>query len=210
MPGRYELIGSKGCGSVVVELALTLAGTGFDTTDLPYLERGAGRDRLLSLNPLGQVPTLLLPDGTVMTESAAMILHLADVAPGSGLAPDRDHPQRPAFLNLLVLLVAAIYPTFTFGDDPASLAGEGEGAARLRAATEARKAAMWQSIEAGITPSPFVFGDAPTGVDLYLAVMRWWRPGRAWFDEHCPKITAVADAVADQPDLKRILDRHFA
>ena len=32
----------------------------------------------LSVNPMGQIPALVLPDGTLMTESAAMLLHLTD------------------------------------------------------------------------------------------------------------------------------------
>ncbi len=46
--------------------------------------RGRSATGCSSLNPLGQVPTLVLPDGRVMTESAAIILHLADQAPQAG------------------------------------------------------------------------------------------------------------------------------
>ena len=74
----YELIGSAGCGSAVVEMALVLANVPHTLTDVPYLKPGPERDRLLHLNPLGQVPTLVTPDGEVMTESAAMILHFVD------------------------------------------------------------------------------------------------------------------------------------
>lgn len=72
----YELIGSRGCGSAIVEMALALANVPYTLTDLPYLKPGPGRDRLLSLNVTGQVPTLVLPDGEVMTESAAIVMHL--------------------------------------------------------------------------------------------------------------------------------------
>ena len=112
---EYELIASKGCGSAVIEMALELAGLPHRVTLIPYLEPGPGRERLLSLNPLGQVPTLVLPGGTVMTESAAMALHIHDAAPQAGLAPRPDDPSRAAFLNLLVVLVGALYPTFTLG-----------------------------------------------------------------------------------------------
>ena len=74
----YELISSKGCGSVVVEMAFALTGLPVRVTGIPYDEPGPGRDRLLTLNPLGQVPVLMLPDGSVLIESAAMVLHLVD------------------------------------------------------------------------------------------------------------------------------------
>ena len=121
----YELIGSAGCGSAIVEMALALANVPYTLEDVPYLKPGPQRDRLLRLNPLGQVPTLVTPDGEVMTESAAMILHLHDVAPQAGLAPLPDQPERARFLNLLIRLVAAIYPTFTYGDNPPQWTTEG-------------------------------------------------------------------------------------
>ena len=69
---NYRLIASKSTGSMIVEAALALGRLPYDVEMIPYGEPGPERERLLSLNPLGQVPTLLLPDGHVMTESAAI------------------------------------------------------------------------------------------------------------------------------------------
>ena len=60
-------------------------------------------------DPVGQVPTLLLPDGQVMTESAAMTLHLADLSGRDDLVPGPAAAERAAFLRWLVFLVANIY-----------------------------------------------------------------------------------------------------
>lgn len=132
----YHLIASKGCGSAIVEMALELCGIEYELEMIPYLKPGAARDRLLALNVTGQVPTLILPDGQVMTESAAMILHLADRHPAAGLAPAADARTRPAFLRWLIFLVAEIYPTFNYGDDPKKWTGEGAAADALRNSTD--------------------------------------------------------------------------
>jgi GST-like protein len=92
---KYVLIGSEGCGSVIIELAMLKAGAEFELEEIPYLEPGPDRDRLLELNPLGQVPTLIMPDGDVMTESAAIILHLADAFPDAQLAGRLQADCRP-------------------------------------------------------------------------------------------------------------------
>ena len=42
---------------------------------------------LAELNPLAQVPTVVLPDGTVMTESAAIMLYIDGLVPELGLVP---------------------------------------------------------------------------------------------------------------------------
>ncbi|QFU17509.1 glutathione S-transferase family protein [Microvirga thermotolerans] len=206
---EYELIASKGCGSAVIEMALALAGLPHRITLIPYLEPGPQRDRLLALNPLGQVPTLVLPDGTVMTESAAMVLHIDDVAPQARLAPRPDDSNRAAFLNLLVVLVGALYPTFTFGDDPKQFGLDENAASVLRAQTDARRMRLWQHLESRISPDPYVLGRERSAIDLYVAVMTHWRPGSAWFAEHCPKLLAAAEATAADPRIGEILSRNM-
>ncbi|BBE73954.1 glutathione S-transferase family protein [Oharaeibacter diazotrophicus] len=209
MDGRYEVIGSQGCGSAIVEMALVRAGLPHDVTELPYLADGPGRDRLLALNPLGQVPTLVLPDGRVLTESAAMLLHVADVAPDAGLTPAADAPERAAFLDVLIRIVAAIYPTFTYGDRPEIWTGPGEAAATLKARTDERRLAVFRELDGRLAgASRFAFGERAGAVDLYLAAMVFWRPGRATFRRETPRLSAIAEAVASEPELGAVLKRN--
>lgn len=205
----YELISSKGCGSAVVEMAFALSGVPVRVTEIPYKEPGPERDRLLSLNPLGQVPTLVCPDGAVMTESAAMVLHLDDLAPGAGLLPPRGDARRPAALDRLILLVAAVYPAVTFSDPPEDWTLPGAGAERLGELLGQRKEALWRRIEAAAEPAPFLYGAVPGALDLYVAVMTHWRPGPAWFARNTPKLAGITQAVAAHPTLAPIMAHHF-
>ncbi|MBV7486166.1 glutathione S-transferase family protein [Bordetella sp. BOR01] len=204
----YELIGSRGCGSAIVEMALELANVPYTVTDLPYLKPGPGRERLLRLNVTGQVPTLVLPDGEVMTESAAMILHLNDVVPAAGLAPPADSHERARFWHLLMRLIGAVYPTFTYADDPPKWTTAGEAAELLRKRVHDRRAELWMEIErhAG---EPHVLGRRFSALDLYVAVMIRWRPGPQWFKAYCPALYAVAEQAAGQADVGKVLARHF-
>jgi GST-like protein len=206
---HYELIGSRGCGSAVIEAAIRLAGMDVRLTDLPYLKPGPGRDRLLRLNPMGQVPTLILPGGAVLTESAAMILHLNDAAPHADLAPPMGSFERVRFFELLIRMAAAVYPTFTYGDDPSRWNLEGEGAQHLRRATDERREHLWRAIERQVG-QPHVLDAQFSALDLYVTVMTRWRPRRPWFDEHCPRLTAVADQAAAHPQVSDVLHRHFS
>ncbi len=201
-----ELIGSLGCGSMIVELALAWTGLVCTVTDVPYLVDGPERARLLALNPLGQVPTLVLDDRTVMTESAAILLHLHDLAPSAGLIPSA---AKAAFLNRLILLVAAIYPTFTYGDDPARWTEAGTPADLLRARTDAAREAMFLRWERDAGAGPFAAGAAVSALDLYLIPMTRWRPRRAWFARHAPQLMCFADRASAQPALAPVLARHL-
>lgn len=205
----YTLIASKGAGSVLAESALELSGLAYEIDEIPYDTPGPGRDRLLALNPLGQFPTLRLPDGAVMTESAAIFLHLADVAPKAGLAPGAADPARPAFLRWLVFISAAIYPTFVYGDVPNRWVSDEAAAAELRARTLEVRKGHWRQIESQIAPAPWFLGAPFSALDIYVGAMTQWRPGRAWFKSECPKLHAIGLAVDGYPKLAKVWARNF-
>ncbi len=48
----------------------------------------------LAVNPKGQVPALVLDDGTVLTEGPAIVQYIADQAPKSGIAPANGTIER--------------------------------------------------------------------------------------------------------------------
>lgn len=205
---KYHLIASKSCGSMIVEAALALSKLPYDVEMIPYLEPGPQRDRLLALNPLGQVPTLLLPDGRAMTESAAIILHLADEAPAAGLVPPPSDPARPMFLRWLVFIAAAIYPTFAYGDDPARWASDEAAGKRLRQATDEHRKVLWRYFATQIPGKPWVLGERFSALDLYVAVMNMWRPGPDWFKQECPALAAIAGSVSKLDALREVWARN--
>jgi GST-like protein len=210
MEKKPLLVGSAGCGSVIVECAFALAGIAFDYEEVDYSEDSPTRPRLLSLNPLGQVPTLVLPDGRVVAESLAMLHWVQDQAPHAPLVPAVGDPARAAFFRWVVFLVAAVYPTFTYGDDAKKWVGgdEATGAA-LRASTDEHRKRLLKQME-GACEAPHFLGDRFSAIDLYLAAMSHWRPGRKWWEPQVPKLTAAAKAAIAKPEVAGVLARDFS
>lgn len=204
----YQLLGSPGCGSVLVEAALVLAGLPFECEDLAFEALGPQHPRLGALNPLGQVPVLVLPDGQVMTESAAIVLHLADIAPRASLVPPPGDARRPAFLRWLLTLVAAIYPTFTYADFPERFVPAGDAAKQLAASSLARRQVLWTHVEAA-AGAPWFLGERFSMLDVYVAAMTRWRPRRAWFAVNAPKLAAIAARADALPALAGVWRRNF-
>jgi GST-like protein len=200
--------GALGSGSAIVELLLTRAGLGYESVEASPWGDATERARLRAINPLGQVPTVTTPAGTVLTESAAIALHLNDIAPSARLLPPVGDPQRDKALRWLVFLVAAIYPTFTFGDEPSRWV-ETSAASGLRARTDRWCQSLWKMVEAE-AEDPWFLGQELSAIDLFIAVMVEWRPRRAWFDDHCPRLAALSTRVGTDPALAAILDRHRA
>lgn len=202
----WHVIGCKGCGSVLAEAALTLAGLPFDREEVDYAAPGPARDRLLAKNPLGQVPTVIAPDGGVLTESAAIVLHVDELVPAAKLLPAAGTAERREALRWLVFLVAAVYPTWTYGDEPAKWVGD--AGARLRASTEEHRKKLWLQLES-VVRAPWFLGETRSMLDVYVSAMTRWRPQRAWFEANTPRLFAIARAVDDDPRLAPLWRANF-
>jgi GST-like protein len=195
--GQLKLYGERGWGSAIVEAQLAWyeldyefeqVGDLFKSPDAQYTD---ARRRLESANPLAQVPTLVLADGTVMTESAAITLLLADIANDDALVPRAADSLRPAFLRWLIFLVANLYPTYTYADDPSRFVEVKDAQQPFKDAVDryARKLYSLLERQAG---QPWFLGDRFSALDIYLTVMTRWRPRRAWHAEQAPRLFAIA------------------
>jgi len=205
----YTLFGAPGWGSAIAEALLELGGLPYRIEAIDPVKPGPDRDRLQAINSLVQVPTLLLPDGKVMTESAAIALHVADHAPGADLVPPAGEATRDAFLRWLVFIVANVYPMYTVGDFPDRWVTGDAAQKELRASTDAYRDKSWRLVEASIAPDPWFLGRRFSALDVYAKVMTHWRPRRDWFAANCPKLMSVALAADKEPRLAKVWQRNF-
>jgi GST-like protein len=205
----YVLHGRPGWGSAIVEAQLDWYGLPYRFEDCDDLfDSAAARDKLRPLNPLAQVPVLVLPNGQAMTESAAITLHLADLTGREDLVPGPRAVERAAFLRWLVYLVANIYPTFTYADEPTRFVKDEGAAPAFRAEVDAYLRRLWAMVE-GAAGSPWFLGERFSALDIYLAVMTHWRPRQAWFAENAPLLGAAALRAAALPQLVAVMGRNF-
>ena len=201
MSGEYVIHGAKGSGSVPVEAALTLLG-------LPYrvVENAPwdGPDQVAAIkqvNPMGQVPALVLPTGELITESAAMLIHLADSHPEGGLSPALDAPERARFLRWMVYVPAAIYSMFWVRDEPDRLAADKAAEQVILERTAERIAGCWKIMDDQIQPGRYLLGDRLSVLDLYVAMASRWTPRRGRFYAVAPKMAEVVRRVDAEPRL---------
>lgn len=207
--GDTCLYGRPGWGSALTEAQLVWYGHKFEIVDFDDLFTSQeARLKLAKINPLAQVPTLHMPDGSVMTESAAITLLLADGSGARSLVPGAGDKTRPQFLRWLVFLVTNVYPTFTYADDPSRFVTP-ESAQKdfLQSVGDYRKK-LWQIVE-GAAGEPWFCGEKMTALDIYVGVMTRWTPKRPWFAEHCSRLTAIAHKVDALPELQAVWQRHF-
>ena len=205
-----KLFGRPGWGSVLVEAQLDWYGLSYDFEEVGDLfESAAARESLATVNPIAQIPTLVLDDGSVLTESAAITLHLADLTGRDDLVPGPLTPERAVFLRWLIFLVANIYPTFTYADDPARFVDAAGARDEFRASIDAYAARLYGHVEAAAS-TPWFLGERFSALDIYVAVMTQWRPRRTWFAVNTPKLYAMAQAADNQDALVGCFERNFS
>lgn len=204
--------GALGSGSVPVEAALTLIGLAYEVVEGATWEHDAAiLEQVRRVNPLVQIPALVLPDGEILTESGAILTWLADRHPDARLGPAVGDPRRGQFLRWMTYIPAAIYSLFWVRDEPSRLAGPDlDAQARIKAATAERIADCWAMMDRQITPAgDFLLGDDLSVLDLYVAVVSRWGPGRNRFYREAPGMAPVVRRVDADPRLTDFWARRF-
>ena len=208
MDNPITIYGAKGTGSVPVEAALTLIGQPYAVVEL-HTPLASFRDQLVSINPMAQAPALILPDGRLMTESAAILIWLAETHPAARLSPAAMDPARPTFLRWMAYVSAAISALFWVRDAPSRLAPDTATAALVKQRTAERITECWRLMDAQLAPGRYILGDDLSVLDLYVTVLSRWGPRRKGFYEVAPKMTEVVRRVDADPRLKAFWAARF-
>ncbi|KAI9022025.1 hypothetical protein DFJ74DRAFT_671391 [Hyaloraphidium curvatum] len=192
----YKLLWSPGSCASVVQLCLETVGAEYEF--IP-------KDELAKLSPLKQIPVLILPDGTLMTESVAMILRLDDDFPGK-LLPARGTPERAQAYRWLLFTNVDLHETvgrwyyaqrFTTGDP-----------AGVKEACLARLAQLFEVLEQNaFQGGPYVLGKEKSACDWHVCMtIEWlgWTGTRDAVFAKCPKVKALREEMHKDPLLNKI------
>jgi glutathione S-transferase len=204
----YKLYARKGAGSAAVEALLALIAVPFEVIDVPKTEMGAAPDWFIKLNPRGEVPALGLPDGSVMTESAAMMIHLADAHLEAGLAPALGTAARAQYLRWIVYLAAAAYPSDLRLFYPDRFSTDPTHAQAIKAKASLDLAHDFDVFAAEMGEGSFILGDKLSAADLYAAMLLSWSDDvEGLFAKH-PKLKRLYDAVAENAIVRKVWERN--
>ncbi len=199
------LYGAKGSGAAAVEAALRIADVPCRWVEAASWEPSAGLEELKRVNPLAQIPTLVLDDGTGMTESAAILIWLGLRHPQSGLLP-----AEPAqAIRGLVYITANCYAAIGVIDYPARFCAPCDDAMseRIRAGARARLHEYWRLFadQFGAHMKP----EQPGALDLLAAVVSRWSGARAHLKEKRAAFHAMLERVEADSRIADIFQRHW-
>jgi glutathione S-transferase len=206
MPTPYQLYARKGSGSFAVEVA-------FEEIGVPYDRIWINKEteqlaRLWEVNPAGKIPVLVLPDGTAMVESAAILMHLSNVHPEANLAPVPGTSLHARFLQWMVFLSANVYEAVLriYYSDRFSQRGAADAEAIRQRALEdyLKHLAM---LEPHLTPG--VLGGTQSIADVYLYMLASWYPAdKAELYARLPRLGALCASVSSRSAVRKIDAEH--
>jgi len=172
------LYGARGAGSVAPQALLTHLQVPFD---LKLIDLDANEDQsedFLAVNPRGQIPVLVLEDKSVLTESLAIMLHIADCHPSFGLIPATGSTERAQVYRWMSFVSTNLYEgmlrllyadMFTTSSD---LSGVMESADQFLHSAFAL-------LDRALSHGPCLVGERTGVTDIYLAMLLTWYPDQS-------------------------------
>ena len=204
----YKLYWAPDTGAMAPQIILEEAAVEYQLVVLDYDAHEETKADYLALNPRGQIPALVLPDGSVLTESAAMVLHIADAHPEANLLPPLGSSERARVYRWLFYAVANLYESYLrfyysdrFADD--TTAAE---LIKLTARLDIDK--YWDLTEKDMAENqssgPYLLGNQYSVIDPYLLMLVGWHQDPRALLNRCPCLSELFDAVRQRPAVVRI------
>jgi glutathione S-transferase len=176
--------------------------------DVVVLERGRNHDpAYTAVNPLGTVPALVAPDGRVIVESLAVLLHIAEAAPEVALAPPPGNADRDRVLSLLSAMVTAGHTAFQMLWRTERFADTPEARASVQRMCEQRLGSLFERLEAEVGDAGYLAGSRLSVADLYLFVLCRWGLRLAQPTTRYPRLWAFTERLAALPAAQRAMAR---
>jgi glutathione S-transferase len=164
-----KLFYAPGSSSLLPHIALHEAGLPFDFIKVnEHTKAIMGGGDFRNVNPLGYVPALLLNDGTLLTEGAAIVQYIADLVPTKKLAPPNGTIERvklQAWLNFFAseMHKGGFSPLFYKG-----IPEEGRDVFR------ARLKARFTHLNGHLSANDYLMGSDYSVADMHFFVVSNW------------------------------------
>ena len=204
----YVIYGDLGSGAFSTEAALAEVEADYEFRLVSLKNNEQLEPAFLALNPSGKMPALQLPEGGIVTESAALLVVIADRHPQHRLLGEPGSFASAEALRWIAYMASELYPMVEIVDYPERFAPAGEAADALREKARERIRARFLAIEKAVA-GPFLLAQGFSAADIYAAMFSRWDIGREWRAANLPKVEALAAAVSQRSRIAPVWARHF-
>jgi glutathione S-transferase len=196
---RMKLYYSPGACSLSPHIVLREAGYKFDLeqVNLQSKKTKEGGD-FLAINPKGQVPTLQLDDGEILTEGPAIVQYLADHKPEAGLAPANGTMGRYHTQEWLNFVTSDLHKVFA----PLFRPTTPEEFVKI---TKDNLAAKFTMLDKHLAKNQFLMGEKFTVADAYCFTVVNWSRFKDIDLTRWPNLNAYMERVGARPKVQEAL-----
>ena len=206
----YRLYGTTHTSTCAAKAALAEADAPFEEVEIATRKQQHLTEEYRKINPRQQVPSLMLPDGSVMTEGPAILLHVADAHPGAGLAPPPGTSARAQHDRWLTFLALNVNEAGQRMNYPERFTTDSNGKQAVEEAARAYMDRHFGIFEEALGNGPYFFGDDLSMLDIYVWMLAQWPGGsKASFEANCPKIVRLANTAKARPKIAPIHEENF-
>ncbi|AZE99379.1 putative GST-like protein yncG [Pseudomonas orientalis] len=203
----YTLYGTDESGSCMIEIALQRCAVQWHRVEASSWQDSEGSDALARINPLKQIPTLVTPDGQVLTESAAILIHLGLEYPQADLLAG----DRAQILRGLLYIAANCYSAIGIIDYPQRWLGDADQALQAQLATGTRRYLhqAWVVFADQFADQLFTPGNVPNALGIMAAAVSRWDEAREALHNLAPGFAHTLERVDADPVVEPVFARHW-
>jgi glutathione S-transferase len=204
----YQLHYFPANASAAPHMLLEQIGAEYDLVLVDRDRNAQKSSEYLRINPNGRIPTLV--DGNlIVSEAAAIVLHLVDQHADAGLAPQVGTPERAAYYQWLTFLTNSLQEELMIWQYPDRLAGNDPSATDVvKHGAEARANRFLDVIEDHLRANgPLFLGNRLSAVDFYLVMLSRWARPMVRPPRSRPSIAKLLDRVTALPSVRRAYEQ---
>jgi len=168
MPGKIIFYYNPQSRAATTRWMLEEVGADYEIRRIDFAAGDSRSPEFLAINPMGKIPTIVRDDGTVLTETGAILAWLADAFPDAGLAPPLGSSARGTMYRWLFFTGSCYEPAMTDRmmrpDAPGSKQSLGWG----------DYDDVIDTFEKVLQPGPWLLGDNFSAADVYVASSLGW------------------------------------
>jgi len=194
-----KLYYTPGACSLAVHIVAEEAGIALELekVDLRHKRTESGAD-FLAINDKGYVPALVLDDGSLMTEVAALLMYVADRKPEAKLAPAAGSLSHYRALESLCYIAGEVHK---------NIGGLFTASADAREPLMANAARRLDRVARTLEKQDYLLADGYSVADAYLFVVLGWAPMVKFDLSPWPALKAYSARIAGRPAVQCALRR---
>ena len=204
----YILYWSKHSIGTAVRMVLEELELEYEIREVDTFTGQHRKPEYLAINPAGWIPSLITPEGQVLSEAPGIMLYLADRHGRPGLVPEIDDPLRGLFYTKYFFLVNDIFPVMKRYWCPHRSSTDAADTPRIKDQALITARDRWRVLDDALgAGGPYLLGERLSVADFYMGFLAGagFDPPVRLLDEF-PAVELCFDLLKSRPRLTKLLD----